>query len=312
MNSSMNSRETGKTVRVTHQPSSPAGSVPVVARSRRRRTVHKVGIIAAIALMVLAVCAWVGDSLVATRTESRISRELQHYSNLPVQPDVTAGGFPFLYEAERGKLSSLTVDAQDLDVPGFGLVTVHSSATNIEASTHDILHGRIEDAPVETVSTTLSLDGLALGERLGITDLTIRRLANTAPNGGQESDSVFSGSIGGLDKPATVAVRLRIKADVISMDAYEVLDGPASRDKDAPVVKGREIPEDIRDEIKKAFSLQLEGKYLPLRARPDFIYCEGGSIFLQASQQNVTINLSDLAPMAREEPEETKYENDKE
>lgn len=103
-------------------------------------------------------------------TESRISRELQHYSNLPVQPDVTAGGFPFLYEAERGKLSSLTVDAQDLDVPGFGLVTVHSSATNIEASTHDILHGRIEDAPVETVSTTLSLDGLALGERLGITE----------------------------------------------------------------------------------------------------------------------------------------------
>lgn len=65
---------------------------------------------------------------------------------------------------------------------------------------------------------------------------------------------MFSGSIGGLDKPATVAVRLRIKADVISMDAYEVLDGPASRDKDAPVVKGREIPEDIRDEIKKAFS----------------------------------------------------------
>ena len=123
---------------------------------------------------------------------------------------------------------------------------------------------------------------------------------------------MFSGSIGGLDKPATVAVRLRIKGDVISMDAYEVLDGPTSRDKDAPVVKGREIPEDIRDEIKKAFSLQLEGKYLPLRARPDFIYCEGGSIFLQASQQNVTINLSDLAPMAREEPEEAKYENDKE
>ncbi|WP_395170337.1 DUF2993 domain-containing protein [Corynebacterium sp. PCR 32] len=306
----MNAKGTGKTVEVTSQPSSPAGSSPVVARPRQRRTVRTVSMLTVIAVVALVVCAWVTDSFIAARTESRIAHELQRYSNLPVQPAVTAGGFPFLYEAERGKLSSLTVDAQDLDVPGFGLVTVHSSATNIEASQQDIIHGQIENAPVETISTTLSLDGLALGERLGITDLTIRRLANTAPNGGQESSAVFSGSIGGMDVPATVAVSLRIKADIISMDAYEVLDGPASRDKNAPVVKGSDIPHTLKEQIKKAFSLQLEGKYLPLRARPDFIYCEGGSIFLQSSQQNVTINLSDLAPMAKEEPGQAKYEKD--
>ena len=264
---------------------------------RTKRTVNR--LIAIIAFLCATI--WLADSVCASMVERKLSTELRQDSNLPVNPGVTAGGFPFVYDLYRGELSSLSVTASDLVVPGFGLVSVQSGASKIQVSGADLWAGRINNAPAQSVYTTFQLDGLALGERLGMTDLTIRRLANIAPNGGRESDAVFTGTPEFLKEPCTVAVRLRIRKGNAYIEPYEVINAPNGNHLDSHVVPGSDLSAEDTERILSAFALVLEGRYLPLPQNPDYIYSEGGSIFLEMHQHNVAISLSDLAPIAQDE-----------
>lgn len=256
----------------------------------------------AVGLVIVLVLAVVADSLIAARTEHKISQMLYADSNLPNPPAVEVAGLPYTAAAFTHELPSVTVTARDVDVPGWGLMSVHSSAQYVTVTSDDVFNGTIENAPARKVFYRLQLDGVSIGAKMDINDLLIQNKDDISPRGGWESEAIFEGTPEGYAKPATVQVSLRVRAGEAYITAVDVLKAPES--KSATEVKdGSELSDATRQQIMDQFTLKLDSSTLPLRGKPGRIYVSGGGVFIEAEQYYTSVSIKDLAPHTRPLPE---------
>lgn len=267
--------------------------------------VKKIAIRSAVALVLVLLVAVITDNVIAARTEHKISEALYADSNLANPPKVQVAGFPYTGAALSHEMQAVTVTASDVDVPGFGLMSVYTSAQYVTVSAEDVFNGTIEDAPARKVFTRLQLDGVLLGNRMNIDALQIQNLDDISPRGGWETEAIFEGKPQGFAKPAKVEVKLRIVAGTMKITPTKILSAPDGLDiKANDVTDETEITGNIEDRIIDAFSLSIPGKNLPMRGDPERIYVSGGSVFVEHSQVYTKISLSDLAPRSRPLSEE--------
>lgn len=285
-------------------PNPPLSEVKIAvmtAPKRRPRRAAKI----ALSLVVLLVVAFLADSLIAARTERRISSLLYEGSNLPNPPSVQVTGFPYVAAAVTHELPSLTVTATDVDIPGWGLVSVQSSAQYVTVSKDDVFTGQIDNAPARKVFTRLQLDGVTIGDRMKISDLLIQNRDDMSPRGGWETEAIFEGTPRGFTKPFTVEMRLRVRESQVLISPVRIIKGPEGKGKEGDtVVDGADLSPEVTKEILDTFALKLAPSALPLPGKPMRVYVAGGSVFIESEQYYTSINIQDLAPYTRPLPED--------
>lgn len=291
----------------TAGPTTEPTAAPTTAPGRRRpwRDPWRVLAVGAVTVLVLGGVAVVGDSLVAAKVEREISQRIWHDSNLASPPSVQVGGMPVSASLWSHELTSVSVDARDVEVPGFARVSVTSSAQKVTLTRDEILSGNFEDAPARKVFTRLQLDPVALGGLMtggtngedGFSDLNIQGVEDISPSGGWETEAYFTATprgVPGIDDEVEVSMRLRVWEGDVRLLPTRILSvgGDTSRGdggKDA-------VDDATRDRVMDAFTLELSGTDLPLRSKPGRVYVNGGALYIETEQNFTRVGISDLAP----------------
>lgn len=251
------------------------------------RVPRKVAVPVAV-LVILATLFWLVDSLIAARVEHRISERVAEHANLETNPSIFIGGAPYLQGLVTGDLPLISAHSLDVDVPGLGMVNARSEATDLQITPEQVFSGDIVGAPAEMITRTVSLDGVALGHLLGMTDLDIANPYDISPGGGRRSEAQLTGTPEGFDKPVSVLVSLRLDGPMFHMNPRKLIDVPSGREDDA----------------RAAFTWDLNTHQLPLADQAQAVYAQGGSIYFRAQKQNVPLELEDLSPIENS-PSET-------
>lgn len=208
------------------------------------------------------------DGVVATNTERVISTELQSLEGLPQKPAVTISGTPFIVSALGGEIDSLRAEMVDVQEPGFGLVNKKSEAFDLTVPPGQILSGNLKDATAKRLVYTVRLDGVALGEQLGISDLDISNPDDISPSASPSAEALLTGTPPGATEKQQSLVKLRIVDGVVHL-----------------------IPTDQND----AFSWSVTSENLPLEGQASRVFCGGGSIYIESEQRDVRFDTEDLS-----------------
>ena len=254
------------------------------------------------AVGTIALLAVGADLGLAIHAERNLANRIREEMNLPADPYVSLGGVAYSSSFFTGHWSSIQVRARDLEIEGFGLVSVESGAVDVEVPKSSVWSGDFDSAFTERYHTKLQLDGLSLGRQFGFTDLAIQNHEDISPAGGWETEAIFEATPPGWSAPAEVVVKLRILDGDAKFIPVEVLSGPADAESE-DVLRGDELSDDAAAEILPAFELVLTGAELPLRQRPTRIYVSGGSIFIEGDELYRLVSPEDFLPVATPEPE---------
>ncbi|MGD7001375.1 DUF2993 domain-containing protein [Corynebacterium halotolerans] len=233
------------------------------------------------AVLSIGAVLWLVDSVVATRVEHRISQTVAEHSRLETNPGIYVAGFPYLQALLTNELPMVSADALDVDVPGIGTVNARSEITELVVEPNQVLSGDIIGAPAELITRTISLDGVALGNLLGMTDLDIANPYDMSPSGGGVTEAQFTGTPEAFDEPVTVVVTLRLDGPIFRMTPRELVDVPDGREQ----------------EVAAAFTWELDTRQLPLAGQAQAVYAQGGSIYFRAQKRNVPLKMEDLSPI---------------
>ncbi|WP_236119246.1 DUF2993 domain-containing protein [Corynebacterium uropygiale] len=232
-------------------------------------------IVVVVGLLLLA------DAGLAMRTERRTAQAVQDIAGLDVEPKVSIGGFPYTLSALTGEFSGVSATALDVDVPEFGMLNASSGYSAVEVTPAQVLSGDFSGALAELYTRTLSLDGVALGNQLGITDLEIANPYDISPSGGVASEAQLTGTPPGFDQPVTITAALRLDGPWFHLVPREVIDAPESHEQDAL----------------NAFRWDLDTRRLPLAQQAQAVYLRGGSIYFEAQRRNTTVDIRNLSPI---------------
>jgi hypothetical protein len=256
-------------------------------------------------VLALAGVAVVGDSLFAAKVEREISQRILHDSKLASPPAVQIGGMPVSASLWSHELTSVSVEARDVEVPGFARVSVTSSAEKVTLTRDEILSGDFEDAPARKVFTRLQLDPVALGGLMtggdngedGFSDLNVQGVEDISPSGGWETEAYFTATpdnVPGIDGPVDVGMRLRVWEGDVRLLPTEIrsVDGDSSRGDG----KKNALDDATRERVMEAFTLELPGDSLPLGTKPGRVYVNGGALYIESEQNYTRVGISDLAP----------------
>lgn len=225
---------------------------------------------------------WLVDNVAASRVERRISFAVEEAANLETNPPVYVGGFPYLSALVTDEIPYVEARALDVEVEGLGMINVATRYEKLAVTPAQVLSGDIAGVKAEKRSRSISLDGVALGHLIDMTDLDISNPYNISPAGGTEAEAQLIGTPPGFTEPVTVIVDLRLTGTQFSMTPTELIDAPAGRE----------------DDIRTAFTYSLDTLKLPLGGRAASVTLGGGSIYFQAEQHNVTVQMRGLSPIA--------------
>ena len=249
---------------------------------------------------VIAVIAVLGgvDAGFASHAEANLSDRIRTETNLEVTPSTNIGGLAYLSSLVTGKWSSISVRLRDIDVPGFGLVSIEYGAANASVPRSAVLSGDFSEAPVKQYFTKVSLDAISLGRKLGFSDLVIQNLKDISPAGGWETEALLEATLPEWSAPAQVSVKLRIVGGDIVMTPMEVVAAPPSK-TDTKVVHHPQLDEETAATIKDAFALRLTSAELPLGLTATRVFVSGGSITVEGEQIQCTVSPENFMPAER-------------
>ena len=236
-------------------------------------------------LAVLFGAGWLTDSIAASRVERSISRDVEEAARLEVSPRVSVGGVPYLASLFTGEIPTISVHALDVDVAELGMVNAQTRLEEVQVTRGQALNGNIDGAPARAFSRTISLDGVALGHLIDMTDLDIAHPYDISPGGGPAAEALLTGTPFNQRESHTVLVDLRLVGDEFRLIPRELVDAPA------------ELSDEEAREVMDAFALTLDTTQLPLAGRATSVNLSGGSIYFESRQLNVTVNLADLSPV---------------
>lgn len=236
---------------------------------------------AAAAVAALGLAAWVVDSVAAARVEARISSAVETSADLDTSPDAYVGGQPYLLALLTEEIPTMSVESLDISVEGLGIVNARTELSGIDVTPQQVISGDLSGAPAELYKRVISLDGVAFGQLLGITDLDISNPYDISPGGGVASEALLTGTPEGFDKPVTALVNLRLDGPVFHMTVRDIVN----------------VPDDRFEDATRAFTYSMDTRHLPLSQQAAMVQMAGGSIMFETERQNITVELSDLAPL---------------
>lgn len=254
-------------------------------RNPRSRAL-KISLVTLIVVIALGAVFWIVDSSLAARAERSISRAVADSADLEVEPGVFAGSAIYSAAFLLGELDRVTINMLDVEVPGVGVVNARTEVKNIEVSPDQALSGDLDGSRAELFTRSLSMDGVALGSHLDMTDLDISHPIDISPSGGTASEALLTGTPTGFAEPVSVLVTLRLVGSEFQMVPVELITAPESL---------------TLEDVASDFSWRIDTMTLPLADRAMAVHLSGGSIHFQSQARNVEITMRELSPLAAPE-----------
>lgn len=226
--------------------------------------------------------AWLADSAVAMHAEHTMSQDVKDSSRLEHSPSVYIGGMPYLAATLTKEVPLIEVSVLDVEVPQMGMVRANTTLRDVTVTPDQVLSGDYTGAEVSTLSRSISLDGVAFGRLLDMTDLSIANPKNISPTGGRSAEAELTGTAPGQEDKATVVVTLRLVGEIFEMRPTAVTDMPEGADKDA---------------IIDAFTFDLDTRDLPLPLQATAVFLSGGSISFETQRRETVLDPRQLSPV---------------
>ncbi|SES27812.1 LmeA family phospholipid-binding protein [Corynebacterium cystitidis] len=247
--------------------------------------------LAVLATIVILVASFgLVDSLTAAHVEHRLSQTVKENSRLATTPAVYVGGVPFAQVLVTENIPHLSVNALDVDIEDLGIVNASTDIYNVELPASAAYSGDVVGHVAELMKRRVSLDGVALGQFLGMTDLDIANPYDISPGGGVASEAQLTGTLPGMSEKTSVIVSLRLDGPMFRMDPIEI------------ITSGEEP-----GIVQAGYSLEFDTRELPLAAQANLVQLSGGSIIFEAERRNITLRPSDLTPVETGDSEFTDY-----
>lgn len=222
------------------------------------------------------------DAACAAHVERELATHARDFDDLPGDPDTYVGGFPFAQVAVTGKVPRVSFQALDVDVEGVGTANSRTDIYDITIDPARAFAADFTGAKAKRIEHTLSLDGVAFGQLLGMTDLDIANPYDISPAGGTASEAQLTGTVPGTDEKTSAVVTLRIDGTQFRMEPKQLID----------------VPPDLTAAVTDAYTLELDTRELPIAAQADLVEVAGGSIRFSAQQYAVTLTPELLSPIA--------------
>lgn len=226
--------------------------------------------------------AFGADAAVAARVERTLAAHAREADALPADPDTYVGGFPFAQVAFSGKVPRVSFQALDVDVQGVGIANSRTDIYDIVVDAKKAVAADFAGSQAKRVEHTLSLDGVAFGQLLGMTDLDIANPYDISPTGGTASEAQLTGTVPGTDEKTSAVVALRLDGTTFRMEPVRLID----------------VPSDLIPAVTSAYTLELDTRNIPIGAQADKVEVAGGSIRFSAQQHAVTLTPELLSPIA--------------
>lgn len=256
--------------------------------SRRQKKIG--GSILAVAALVI-----VTDMGFASHAEYKLSEHIRETAQLEMTPYVAIGGQAYLSSFVTGKWSSVTSRIRDVEVPDFGLVSLEYGASNVKIPASSVLSGNFPESPTKQYFTKLSLDGVSLGNKLGLTDLSIQSLKDSSPTGGWETEAIFEATPAGWQGKTQVSAKLRIVSRDVIITPMEIISAPSSP-TDSKIHSKPELSEVDTQSILDTFRLTLRDSEIPMGMPATRVYVSGGSVTIEGEQIQCTVSPTNFMP----------------
>ncbi|WP_296148253.1 DUF2993 domain-containing protein [uncultured Corynebacterium sp.] len=240
----------------------------------------KVKVLAAIACVVAL--AFGADAAVAAHVERALAAHAREADALPADPETYVGGLPFAQVALTGKVPRVSFQALDVHVDGVGIANTRTDIYGIDIDVDKAVRAEFAGAHAKRVEHTLSLDGVAFGQLLGMTDLDIANPYDISPTGGTASEAQLTGTVPGTDEKTSAVVTLRLDGTTFRMEPEQLID----------------VPSALTSAVTDAYTLELDTRDLPIGAQADLVEVAGGSIRFSSQQHDVTVTDELLSPVA--------------
>ncbi|MEZ2190595.1 DUF2993 domain-containing protein [Corynebacterium sp. CCM 9204] len=231
--------------------------------------------------LVLLAVPWIVDTVVAVQVERHISDEVRAADDLSQYPSVTVGGVPYLGALLTHTVPTIIVEAGDVPVRDLGMVNLRTEIRDARLAPGAVLSGDVLGAPASVIARTVRLDGVALGNQIGITDLDIAHPTDISPSAKPSTEARLTGTPPGFDHPVAVYVRLRIRGPELTMTPYRMVG----------------VPDDREEEVESIFTWSLDSRDTPLPTLIDKVFCSGGSIYLESRQRPAIVGDTPLLPL---------------
>lgn len=251
-----------------------------------RNKALKISLVTLIVIVAVGAVFWIADSVIAARAERSISRAVADSADLEVEPSVFAGSAMFTSALISGEFEQVSINMLDVPVPGVGVVNARTEVQNIEVTAQQALSGDLDGTRAELFTRSLSMDGVALGSHLDMTDLDLSHPIDISPSGGIASEALLTGTPEGFEEPISVLVTLRLVGSEFQMVPVELVSAP---------------PSTTLEDVASDFSWRIDTIALPLADRAMAVYLSGGSIHFQSQARNVEITMRELSPLAAPE-----------
>ena len=223
------------------------------------------------------------DAAYAAHVERTLASYAREADDLPADPDTYVGGFPFAQVVATGKVPRVSFQALDVQLDGIGIVNTRTDIYDIVVDAERAFAADFAGTQAKRVEHTLSLDGVAFGQLLGMTDLDIANPYDISPTGGSASEAQLTGTVPGTSEKTSAVVALRIHGSTFRMEPKQLIDVPAGL---APAVES-------------AYTLELDTRDLPIGAQADMVEVAGGSIRFSSQEHAVTVTPGLLSPIAK-------------
>ncbi len=226
--------------------------------------------------------AFGADAAVAAHVERALATHAREADDLPSEPDTYVGGLPFAQVAVTGKVPRVSFQALDVRVDGVGIANSRTDIYGVTVDAGRAVRADFAGTTAKRVEHTLSLDGVAFGQLLGMTDLDIANPYDISPAGGTASEAQLTGTVPGTDEKTSAVVTLRIDGTAFRMEPTQLID----------------VPPALAPAVTDAYTLELDTRDLPIGAQADLVEVAGGSIRFSAQQHDVEVTDELLSPIA--------------
>ena len=132
-----------------------SGSAVPEAGRARRRVPRLVWFLLVVALLVVALV--IADRVAERLATQATAQQLRMSQHLPQDPEVSFGGFSFLFQAVRGRFDEVDVAAADIPTPVVPVARASVRLFGVQAGLRDALDGQLTTVPVARAEGSVSL-----------------------------------------------------------------------------------------------------------------------------------------------------------
>ncbi|MGH3672435.1 MAG: LmeA family phospholipid-binding protein [Pseudonocardiaceae bacterium] len=254
-----------------------------------------------IAVLIIVALAVAADFGAAAYGEYTISQQIRQQFRLASDPSVRIEGFPFLTQAVGGHYTAIDIEATGLPADSLHDLDVQATLHDVDAPLSEVSAGDLHSVRAAQVDGRIVIKDSDLGRAIGIEDLRIQ------PPSVQELQERFpagtpSNSARGDRAPIKMVATTDLAGRPSEITGYGVIELTGGQVRititdvrlSSDGVGTVSLPREIRQTLLNTLSTDVKPGDLPFNATPTSVWVQTGSVVVEGTARDVSLNQADL------------------